>query len=96
MNSIKGREKFKGFRIILDSRCSSTIIMGGIVEKLHPEKYAVMLWHTQARNITTDLKVKIDITLPTISAPNFVTWECHVYDSTEGRYYMILGRYLLI
>ena len=24
-----------------------------------------------------------------------MTWECHVYDSTEGRYDMILGRDLL-
>ena len=38
--------------------------MGRLVEKLHPEKYAVMQWHMQAKNFTTNLKVKVDFTLP--------------------------------
>ena len=31
MNTIKGRSKFKKFRIILDSGCISTIVMGKLV-----------------------------------------------------------------
>ena len=57
MNTIKGRGKFKNFRIILDSECSSTIVIGRLVEKPHPEKDSVMQWHPQAGNITTNYKV---------------------------------------
>ena len=54
-----------------------------------------MQWRTQAGNINTNFKVKVDFTLPAISATNVVTWKCHVDDSTRGGYNMILGRYLL-
>ena len=54
-----------------------------------------MQWQTQDGKNTTDFKVKIDFTLPTISAANVVTWKCHVDDNTKGRYVMILGRNLL-
>ena len=33
------------------------------VEKLHPERDAVMQWHTQAGNITTNLKIRVDFTV---------------------------------
>ena len=35
-NTRHGREKFKNFQIILDSECSSTIVMGRPVEKNTP------------------------------------------------------------
>ena len=53
-------------------------------------------WHTQAENITTNLKVKADFTLTTLSANNDVTWQFHVDNSNKGIHDMILGRYLLI
>ena len=34
----------------------------------------------------------MDLTLPALSAVNFVTWKCHMDDSTRGMYDMILGR----
>ena len=49
-----------------------------------------MQWNTQAGNITTNLKVKVDFTLPALSATNVVTWNCHVGDSAKGRYDMSL------
>ena len=49
----------------------------------------------QSGNITTIIKVKVDFTLSALSATYLVTWKCHVDDSTKGRYYMILGKYLL-
>ena len=49
----------------------------------------------QAGNITTNLKVKADFTLPSLSATNVVTCKYYVYESSKGRYDMILGRYLL-
>ena len=54
-----------------------------------------MQWNTQSGNITTNLKVKVDLTLPTLSATNIATWNCHVDDSAKGRYNMILGRDIL-
>ena len=38
------------------------------------------------------MKVKIDFTLPELSAAKIVTWECHVDDFAKGRYDIILGR----
>ena len=49
-----------------------------LVEKLHPDKNSVMWWHTQAVNITTNLKVKVNFTLPALTATNFITWKFHV------------------
>ena len=90
MNTTKGREKYKNFQILLDSGCIYTIVMGRLVEKLLPEEDAVMQWHPQAGNRTTDIKVKVDPTLPPLSAKPFVTWKFHVDDSNKGRYDMIL------
>ena len=81
MNARKGKVKFNNFRIILDSGCSSTILMVRLVEKLHPDKYYLMQWHTEAVNITTNLNVKLDFTLPALSTTNVVTWNFHVDDS---------------
>ena len=69
--------------------------MVNIVEKLHPNKNDVMHWHTQAGNITTNLKVEVGFTLTTLSMKNVVTWKSHVDDSRKGRYYVILERYVL-
>ena len=63
--------------------------------KISPEKYAVIQWHTQAGNITTNLKVKVYFTLPVLSTTNGVTWKCHADDSAKSIYDMILGRYIL-
>ena len=85
MNTRKGKEKFKNFNVLLYSECISTIVMGRIVGKLYPDVDAPMQWNTQTGNITTNLKVKIDFTLPVLSARNSVTWNLHVNDSTKGR-----------
>ena len=44
-----------------------------LFEKLHPEKDDMIQWHTLAGNITTNNKVKVDFTLPTLSATNVMT-----------------------
>ena len=66
--------------------------MGWLIEKLRPEKDDPMQWNTQARNITTNLKVKIDFVLPALSATNVVTWNFHVDEYANVRYDMILGK----
>ena len=64
MNTGRGRAKFRNLRILLDSGCSSMIVMGRLVEKLKLETYSVMKWHTQDGNITTNLKLKLDSPYP--------------------------------
>ena len=92
MNTRKGKSKFNNFRILLDSGCSSTIVMGRLVGKIHTDKDDMIQWHTQAGNITTNLKVKVYFTLPALSAINVVTWKWHVYYYNKGRYNIILVR----
>ena len=52
--------------------------------------------HRQAGITTTNIKIKIYFTITELSATTFWTWNCHVDDSSKGRYDMILGRYILI
>ena len=66
MNTRKGKAKFKNFRILLDSGCSSTILMIRIMQK-NPKEDNLIKWNTQAGKITTNLKVKIYFTLPELS-----------------------------
>ena len=54
-----------------------------------------MQWNTQAGDITTNIKVNVDFTLPILSATNVVTWKFHVDDCAKGKYNMILGRDIL-
>ena len=54
-----------------------------------------MQYNTQAGNITTNLKVKVDFTLSALSATDVVMCNCHVDDSTKVRYDIILGIDLL-
>ena len=42
MDNREGRAKFKRFRVLLDSGCNFTILMGKLAEKLSPEKK--MIW----------------------------------------------------
>ena len=79
----------------MDSGCISTIVMVILVKTLSPEEYSPMQWHTQAGNITTNIKVQVDFTLTALSATNIATWDFHVDDFAKGRYDMILGQYLL-
>ena len=53
-----------------------------------------MHWHMQAANMTTNLRVESDFTLPEFSAMNVVIWKCHMNESAKGRYDMILGVYI--
>ena len=62
MNTRKGKSKFKKFRILLDSGCSSTIVMGRLVEKLGLKIDAMIKWHTQYVNIIMDIRVEVDFT----------------------------------
>ena len=54
-----------------------------------------MQWHTQGGNITTNLKFKIDFTLPELSAKKIVRCGFHVGESSKGWYDMILDQYIV-
>ena len=73
MNTQKGRETFKNFLILFHSGFGSTIVIKILITKIDPIEDAVVQWHTQAVNITTNLKVKIYSTLPELSVTKVVT-----------------------
>ena len=52
---------FKNIQILLDIVCSYMIVIVRLVEKLYHKKDGVMQWHMQAGNITTNLKVEVDL-----------------------------------
>ena len=68
------------------------IVIIRLTTKLNPKEDYVMKCHTEAGNILTNLKGKIDLALPELSATKIVMWNCHVDESAKGIYYMILGR----
>ena len=84
MNTRKWKVEFKNFRIILDSGCSPTIVIGRLVKRKGLEKYAPMQWHTQAGNITTNLMDKFYFTLTALSATDVATYNCHMDESARG------------
>ena len=45
MNNRKGKQKFNNFRILLDSGCSSMIVMGGLVLKIFLKRCCDALAH---------------------------------------------------
>ena len=53
------------------------------------------MWKTQAGKFTTSNKVNIHFCLPKFIATKIVMCKCHVDESINGIYNMILGRYLL-
>ena len=54
-----------------------------------------MQWRTQVDKITTNIRVKIDFTLPELSAIKTMTCNWHMDESSKGIHDNIFGRYLL-
>ena len=74
MNTHKGKAKLKNFLILLDSGFSSTIVIIKLIKKLKPKENTVIRLHKQVVNITTNIRLNIEITLPEFSATRIVTW----------------------
>ena len=53
------------------------------------------MWEAQAGKFTTSNKVNIDLCLPEFIATKIVSWKCDMDNTTNSRYDMILGRYLI-
>ena len=66
MNTRKCREKFKNFQILLDSGCSSTIVMVKPIK--NPKEDAVIQWNTEEVSVLINLKVKIYLTISELHA----------------------------
>ena len=64
-------------------------------KKITPKEDSVMHSNNKSGSIITNIKVKIDFTLPELEATKSVTWNFHVYDSNKVRYDMIFGRDIL-
>ena len=70
--------------------------MGSLASKLREGKsIEITTSETQAGKFTTSMKVNVDFYLPELNATKIVSWKFHVDKKTNGRYDMILGRYLL-
>ena len=52
-------------------------------------------WNAQSGNITANINIKVNFTLPALNAMNVVTWKFHMDDSAKGRYHFLLGQDLL-
>ena len=50
------------------------------------------MWETQSGKFMTSKKANVDFCLPNFSANKIVLWKCHMDESTNDRYNMILGR----
>ena len=95
MNTCRGRENFKNFRIVLDSGIFSTIVMGNLTSKITSKVETETMWDTKAGKFTTPKKETVYFFLPEFRAKKLVTWKSQVDKSTNCICIMILGRYLL-
>ena len=64
MNTRRGKVKLENFRVLLYGRCTSMILIIRLTKTLEAKEYFVKQCRTRVGNITTNLKVKIDVTLP--------------------------------
>ena len=78
MNTFSGWAKFKNLQFLLDSRSSSTIVMGKLTSNLKKKESAKTMRETQSGKFRTSKKANIDFCLPEFSAAKIVTWKCHV------------------
>ena len=53
------------------------------------------MWENQSEKFTASTKVNVEFCIPEFVSTKIVTWKFHVAKSTNSRYNMILGRYLL-
>ena len=68
---------------------------GKLTSKLKRRIDAIMQQKNQDKCFTEIQKVKVNLCLPEYIAKKIVLWEFHVNNSTEIRYDIISGRYIL-
>ena len=69
--------------------------MGKLKSKLKPKHSTETTWETQAGKFMTSKKLNVDFCLPEFSATKIVSWKWQVASSSNNRYDMVLGRYIL-
>ena len=73
---------------------SSNIVMSTPTLKIKTKYSEKNTWETQARKFTTSKKVNIYFCLLEFSATKIMKWTYHIDKYNNGRYDMIIGRYL--
>ena len=67
MNTRRDKARLKCFQILLDSGCIFTTVTRRLIKKSKTKEDVVMKWLMPLVNITTNMKVKIDFTVPEFS-----------------------------
>ena len=95
MSTCSEKLKLWDFQLLLDKGSSSKIAMVKMKSKLKQKYFTTTAWETQAGKYTTSKIVNVHFCLPELSVTKIVTLKCLVNESTERRYNMILGRYVI-
>ena len=92
-----GKSKYHTLRILLDSSTSSLILLVNNTHNLRHKKTQPVKWITQGDDFLTTYKTNVELVRPELDVTKSVTWNFHVNDSQKNsRYYMSIGRYLLL
>ena len=62
-----------------------------MIKSLKYKPEAPMKWITQVENFTIRATFIVYFSLPQLSPTRSVMWKCHMSDSTEGQYDIIIG-----
>ena len=84
------------FKILLDSRYISTIIMVKITWNIKIKRDTTTQCRTQTRKLTSNKNVNIDFFGPKFSTTTIVKCKLHLGDFSEFRWHITLGRDLLM
>ena len=96
VNSSLGKEKLAPLRILLDSGATSSIILGKWTKKLRNKPAKTTSWNTKGGTFKTNLKCKIQFSLPEFNEHEVIEHATHVDMSTKNSHYnMIVGSDLL-
>jgi hypothetical protein len=96
VNSSLGKEKLAPLRILLDSGATSSIILGKWTKKLRNKPAKTTSWNTKGGTFKTNLKCKIQFSLPEFNEHKVIEHTVHVDTNTKNsRYDMIVGSDLL-
>ena len=70
-------------------------MVDNLKSKLKSKETLKTRWETQYGDFKTSNKETVYFCLPEFSATNSMMRKCHVYEFTNSKYNMIIGRYLL-
>jgi hypothetical protein len=95
IQTMLGRPKTKGIRILFDSGSSQTYVKRSCVKNLHLHNGSVTMWNLAAGQIKTSERCAVHFSLPEFSPLRTVAWYMHVGTLKNVHYDMIIGNDLL-